>query len=303
MILAQIGQTLEDWCGRIDHVHVQPWDIPEAFTTLAARFSHLEGTVALLSGGDLDCARFHMLGIWPWLCLAARKSGVQLIANDRLLELAEDPFAVLAAVVDYFALPPSGEPPMRAGLMGYLSYDLKDCLEKLPRTSVDELGLPLLRLYAPALVVVQERRTGSARLMVPRRQGGPEPALLIERFEQALRGPAPPSPGFAVDGAAMTSNFSRAEYHRAIVRILEYIAAGDIYQANMTQRFEAPFAGDAFALFRHLYARNPAPFYAFAQRAECARHRCRAHHRRSAPASPHQPQRLLPRPSSAEKQV
>jgi para-aminobenzoate synthetase component 1 len=48
-----------------------------------------------------------------------------------------------------------------------------------------------------------------------------------------------------------------------IRKIKDYIAAGDIYQVNMSQRFETPFAGDPFALFKTLYQKNPAPFFAF----------------------------------------
>lgn len=261
----RIENLLAERCGRISAVHCEPCDLDMEFMEMASRFSQLDGSVALVSGGDLDCARFDLLGIWPWLTLSGRERRVRLTINDQPVELADDPFEVLSAVVDYFKLPEGSGPPMTAGLLGYLSYDLKDMLENLHRTSVDELGLPLMVLYAPSLLVVHDQQAGTTRLMVPQRIGGPEPVELIARFRQTLRQPAAVSTGFAVDNESLASNFSRSEYRTAIRRILEYIAAGDIYQANMTQRFEAPFSGDAFALFRHLFALNPAPFYAFVQ--------------------------------------
>ena len=49
----------------------------------------------------------------------------------------------------------------------------------------------------------------------------------------------------------------------AVLKIIEYIKAGDIYQVNLSQRFEAGFHGSPFALFQRLFSKNPAPFFAF----------------------------------------
>jgi para-aminobenzoate synthetase component 1 len=59
------------------------------------------------------------------------------------------------------------------------------------------------------------------------------------------------------------SNQTRAEFEAGVVRAKEYIAAGDIYQVNLAQKFRTPFAGNAYRLFEHLLARSPAPGGAF----------------------------------------
>jgi para-aminobenzoate synthetase component 1 len=69
---------------------------------------------------------------------------------------------------------------------------------------------------------------------------------------------------------AITSNFDRGAYLSAVGRALEYERAGDIYQANLSQRFEAPFRGDPFHLFEALERTNPAPFAAYLETAEFA---------------------------------
>ena len=60
------------------------------------------------------------------------------------------------------------------------------------------------------------------------------------------------------------SNFTRPAYEAAVARVVEYILAGDIFQANISQRFRAelPDGVDALALYRRLRRRNPAPFAA-----------------------------------------
>ncbi|MGD9188067.1 MAG: aminodeoxychorismate synthase component I, partial [Desulfobacteraceae bacterium] len=65
------------------------------------------------------------------------------------------------------------------------------------------------------------------------------------------------------DARQMRSNFSPEGYEAAVGRIIDYIAAGDVYQVNLSQRFQVPFQGNGFHLFRQLYDKNPAPFFAF----------------------------------------
>jgi para-aminobenzoate synthetase component I len=255
--------------GGLDGIRVVPLELHAPFVDLAARCAHWPGTVVLLSGGDLDCARYHLLGVWPWLTLTGRGRSVTLVLDGQTLELESDPFTALRAVLKHFRLEPDDPAlpaPMAAGLMGYLSYDLKDLLETLPRTSVDDLGLPGMLLYAPGALAIHDRREGTTRLMIPERRGdGPDPDEIQGRFEALLNTPHQSPGAFGAAGDRLQSNFSRDTYMAAVQRVIDYIAAGDAYQVNLSQRFQAPFTGDGFALFRDLFTRNPAPFFAFVQ--------------------------------------
>jgi para-aminobenzoate synthetase component I len=246
-------------------VQVRPFELDEPFIDLAARFAHLPGTVVLLSGGELDCARYHLLGIQPWLTLQSRCGRAVLTVDGQAVPSHRSSFDLLAQLLVSARLP-SGAGPMSAGLMGYLAYDLKDELEALPRTSLDDLGLPHMLLYAPSLLVVHDRLTGRSHAAVPlRRHSAWDAAEIFERF---LAMAAEPVPASSVDLAATGepgSNFTPPEYRTAVQQVIDYIAAGDVYQVNLSQRFQAPFQGDAFALFRHLFELNPAPFFAFVQ--------------------------------------
>jgi para-aminobenzoate synthetase component 1 len=64
-------------------------------------------------------------------------------------------------------------------------------------------------------------------------------------------------------GEIWRSNQTRAEFEARVTRAKEYIAAGDVYQVNIAQKFTTPFAGNAYRLFEHLLARSPAPGGAF----------------------------------------
>ena len=117
---------------------------------MAAGLAHREGTTLLLSGGGLSSARYHILGFDPWLCLKGRGTDLTLMIDGQVSRLEMDPLEALRTIVNHFGCPPDSavEAPLTAGLMGYLSYDLKDMLEELPRTSPDRWQLPHLCFYA-----------------------------------------------------------------------------------------------------------------------------------------------------------
>ncbi len=223
-----------------------------------------EGTVVLLSGGRLDCARYHIVGAAPWLTVTAWGRRMRLAAGDRVLETEADPFEVVRAVLDRFALPAADpEIPVTAGLMGYLAYDLKDRIETLPRTSVDRWRLPHVFLCAPSILLVQDLLADRTRVFLPEGEGLPD---IRRRIGVLSRGGADApggTTGFSCGVDGFVSNFRRPDYLEAVGRIRDYIAAGDVYQVNMSQRFETSFSGDPFALFQSLFRRNPAPFFAF----------------------------------------
>ena len=240
-------------------------NLREPFLDLVARFADESGTVALLSGGQHDSARFHVLGLRPWLTLRELAGTVTAEFSNTSVHAELDPFAALEAVTARYRLPGrDAAHPLTAGLLGYLAYDLKDCLEVLPRTSRDDLRLPRFYMTAPSILLVHDRQLDETTAYLPVLGGNDEAARqTLSRFQEELSTP-PPRRSEARVGR-LVSGLSRDEYLQSVRSIREYIARGHVYQVNMSQRFEAAFAGDAFALFTALYGANPAPFFAYLQ--------------------------------------
>ncbi|MGA6925950.1 MAG: aminodeoxychorismate synthase component I [Desulfosarcina sp.] len=233
---------------------------------MAARFSHEPGTVVLLSGGSLDCARYHILGIHPWLMLTGWAGEATVTIDGANHVIPQAPLDVLETILCYCRLGLGDVAgPVAAGLFGYLAYDLKDDLEVLPRTTIDDLGLPQLCLFAPSLIVVHDRTTGTTEVHAPVRQGqdGGEVNTAIDVFLQAVKSSPQATRDFSGNGQSLKSNFTRTDYVASVQRIRDYIAAGDVYQVNLSQRFEMGFGGDSYRLFQNLYQMNPAPFFAY----------------------------------------
>ncbi len=251
-------------------IYTEEIALEEPFIDFCARFSSMPGTVVLMSGGDLDCARHHILAARPWLSFRGRGRDMTIRAGDRVLRFEADPFDTLGMLVNTFRvdrchLPADPPVPVASGLFGYLSYDLKDHLETLPRTAIDDLCLPDICLFAPSVVVVQEKRSRATRLYI-RERTLPGRASLeedLEAFKSIAATGTREKARFSGDAGGFRSNFDRVEYMASVKKIREYIASGHVYQVNLSQRFEMGFGGDPFHLFRDLYARNPAPFFAF----------------------------------------
>ena len=251
---------------RVTGVHSEALELKEPFLELVRRFAHLPGTVALMSGGGLDCARHHILGVYPWLSLIGQRTQTTLVDGDQRIELDADPFTALRRVLQHCSMPEL-EPslPLCGGLLGYLAYDLKDCLEQLPRTSIDDLELPLMQLVAPTIIVIHDLTSEATTLLAMRLEGDDSAALKdVARFKEALSAEAAPLGERALRATGKCASvFSRAEYLSAVEAIRSYIVEGDVYQVNMSQRFQAPNDQDPFDCFAAMYAANPAPFFAY----------------------------------------
>ncbi len=175
-----------------------------------------------------------------------------------------NPFDLLRELLAEHRAPEPGTFPMApGGAIGYLAYDLFPHIEAVTPSTLDDLGMPDLFLAFYDVVAVFDRRTGEARLAVADVGGpGAERRGIVRRWLGLARArkppPLPPPP--PVDPGLLESNFTRAGYCRAVERAKEYIAAGHIYQANLSQRFSVPYPGDALVFYDRLRRASPAPF-------------------------------------------
>ena len=152
------------------------------------------------------------------------------------------------------------------GAAGFLSYDLGRHLERLPGTAVLRSEVPDLWFGLFNRGVLFDLASGEARLFCAEiasvGRAGPEYVRrsLLEAREQILAGPPAPHPAVAV--GPLVSNFKRSGYLAAVEAVREYIRSGDVYQVNLSQRFEAACDADPFTLYGRLRRLNPAPFSA-----------------------------------------
>ncbi len=210
-----------------------------------------------------------------------------------------DPLAdVRSALAPFAAAPVPGLPPFQGGAAGYIAYDWGLALERLPAPVYDDLALDdvVLGIYDWVLAwdhlqsrawlistgMPEAAQASAARRASERARGirrlleGDSPVRSV-RLQADLESPAnaghyvsnqrapsyPADSGWWDSRLAIRSSFTREAYLQAVERVREYIFAGDIFQANLSQRFESPLREPAWSLYRRLRERNPAPFAAF----------------------------------------
>ncbi len=214
-------------------------------------------------------------------CLGARGTPARVCAGDALEVIRE-----LVAPHACDALP--GLPPFQGGAAGYLAYDFGRVLERLPAPRYDDLAMSDVVLGVYDWVLAWDHEASRAWLIstgLPEtspparaRQAAARAAEVRShlsssrdtiRLKESIRAvPAPraqPSYPVAEWGPrlALRSSFTHEAYLDAVARVREYIVAGDIFQANVSQRFETPLAEPPWDLYCRLRARNAAPFAAF----------------------------------------
>ena len=240
----------------------------------AERFADLPLLMLLDSTADRErTGRYSFLVADPWRVVRTKGDGASLGKVHDLLA----PFAGPTI---------SGVPPFQGGAAGFIGYDWGATLERLPAPRYDDLALPdvLLGLYdwviawdhcervawivstgMPDLGSAREQRAVGRLAMVRGRLGEAGRVGGADETPPSAH-PAPSYPVFGVDDAeqiGLCSTFTHRGYLSAVARVREYILAGDIFQANLSQRFEAPLRESPWSLYRRLRTMNPAAFGAF----------------------------------------
>ncbi len=156
-------------------------------------------------------------------------------------------------------------PPFRGGMIGFLGYDVAPLMERLPRRLPRTSRIPDIRLalYDTFVSLDHERQSAHACGVDFLSEGPRATQRRVKRFVNDLTRRQSVRRENRLSNK-LVSEFSRTDYLTTVERVLEYIRAGDIFQANLSQKFLAEFDQlDAFGLYWDLRQQSPAPFSAF----------------------------------------
>jgi len=211
--------------------------------------------------------RYSFLGAEPFLRLASRGSQVTCWEEGSTRTYLTNPFDALRDALARFPTEPTGSPvPFTGGAVGYLAYDLGRTLERLPAQAQDDLALPELYLCFYDAVLAFDHLRGKAYAVAPELPGRPPAAQRVARLKELAREAAALVPtGIQVlpTRSELQGNFTHEAYLAAVERAREYIAAGDIFQVNLSQRFDTVWPHPMDSLYLKLRSVNPSPFAAY----------------------------------------
>ncbi|MEN8172603.1 MAG: aminodeoxychorismate synthase component I [Chloroflexota bacterium] len=215
--------------------------------------------------------RYSFIAVDPFLTMTSKDR--QIILGDE--KIVGNPFEVLKAQLDQYRIAHrSGLPPFQTGAAGYFGYDLGHHIEDLPKARHDDMEFPDLMVGFYDLVIAFDHLQQRGWIMS---SGFPEidPIARKKRARVRIQGilsklaDSPvnhPAPTAIAAPLKIESNFEdRGKYEAAVQQVIDYIYAGDIFQANLSQRFQAELGpqDSPFKLYQRLRSINPAPFAAY----------------------------------------
>jgi anthranilate synthase component I len=221
--------------------------------------------------------RYSLIGIQPDLMFRSNGQAAEINSNwalDRgaFAQCEGDTLKELSALVEACRIDmPEGLPPAFACLVGYFGYETIGLVEKLPRPDPNPIDLPDMLFVRPTVILVFDRLADLLYIASPiwpdaGKAAEAQMELALERIDDVaarLASGVVPSSERQPDLPALaepTPVLADGQYKSMVHRAKEYIAAGDIFQVVLAQRFTLPFTLSPFSLYRSLRRINPSPF-------------------------------------------
>jgi anthranilate synthase component 1 len=224
-----------------------------------------------VEGGE-QIGRYTFIGINPYKRIVARGRDVAITEGKRTTHIEGDVFAVLReALSGHKPARLAGMPPFTAGAVGFFAYDAVRQIERLPKLAKDELGMPdaCLLFFDEVLAFDHVRKqiwlmvTADVTLIDPAKAYA-DAVRRLSKLEKRLAGPLPTIRQRKYKGKLKVEHRTRKKDFLAAVRkTKEYIAAGDVFQTVLSQRFDMKPGLDSFQVYRALRTVNPSPYMYF----------------------------------------
>src|SRR5687767_3089536 len=235
-----------------------------------AEHAHYSFLLESVEGGE-HVGRYSFLGKDPFLIVRSRE-GKTIVDRSGETSQSDRPFidVVRELMAGFHAPFVPGLPRFTGGAVGYLGYDAAAWFEPVTLQAgaeeTDEAGFMLFdtvlafdHVRHRILIIANARITGDEDLESLYQFARARIEFAERELERALSKPAPRDAA----GLEVTSNVSRDEFERMVRTAKEYIAAGDVYQVVLSQRFEAALSADPFTVYRALRHVNPSPYMYF----------------------------------------
>ncbi|QHS52167.1 anthranilate synthase component I [Edaphobacter sp. 12200R-103] len=242
-----------------------------------------------VEGGE-HVGRYTFIGIEPYKKMISRGDQITVREGRKTMSFTGDIFTELKkALSGHRPAKLSGLPPFTAGAVGFFAYDVVRQIEKLPATAKDELGVPDACLMFFDQVLAFDHVKKEIHLIVTvdlareRSEGAHARAVRrLNRLEKRLHDPLPAMKKRKPLGKLkLEPRTPKAKFLKGVEKTKEYIAAGDVFQCVLSQRFDCEPGVDAFEIYRALRIVNPSPymyFLRFGLDEETAKKKPVAHH-------------------------
>lgn len=205
---------------------------------------------------DKKLSKYSFIGINPFLKFEVKNENVYI--NGDIIE--GDAFNILENLINEYKNDIEDTIPFLSGAIGYISYDTGRLLESLPNTAKEDFSIPDMRFIFYKNIIIFDLINNKKYItdldgdiknihnILKVIDNGEKIAdeIVCEKSENIFY-----------------SNFVKEDYKKVVAKLKDYIVSGDVYIANMTQRFWCYNNDDSFNIYKKLRSINKAPFSAY----------------------------------------
>ncbi|UCD57435.1 MAG: anthranilate synthase component I family protein [Candidatus Hydrogenedentota bacterium] len=218
--------------------------------------------------GPMKTARYSIIGCDPLMRFSAKDSSCLIGGPSGEYEQQGDPLAILRELLAPYKVPQEPFlPAFYGGAVGLFSYDMKNYFEELPNTVEDDLDTPDCFIVFVDTVVLFDRMQNTSEIIASEFHSSNLSESHAKAHSKSMNMLGKISAGLCrsrrerqIRFGAISSTHTPHEYALMVECAKEYIAAGDIFQANLSQRLRVPFEGSTIELYDRLSRINPSPF-------------------------------------------
>lgn len=222
--------------------------------------------IFLESGRD---GAMHIAGLNPLATIRATETGIHIVWRDgRAESRTGESLALVETLVDEYHCEKREDLPLfQGGAIGFISYDYARAIEKLPLQTENDLQTPTLYFYLFDEWAVYDKATQQAYVMalapLTNQQATWEQAAILGL--QTRRFTKEAASDVVLDDSDLQVSFSKEDFAQAVKQVQAYIAAGDVFQVNLSVRQSRPLQVAPIIMYEALRAINPSPYMAFIQ--------------------------------------
>lgn len=208
---------------------------------------------------DKILSKFSFIGINPFMLFESK--GQEAFIDK--VKVQGEPFTVLENLINKYKLNNDGYDniPFISGAIGYISYDTGRILEELPDTSKEDFNISDMKFIFYKNIIVFDLENNKQYITSI---SDHECDKVLDSLEEKIKlADIIKEQNFESVNRNFKSNFEKEDYKNAITKLKNYIINGDIYIANMTQRFYTENEEESFEIYKKLRVINKAPFSAY----------------------------------------
>lgn len=241
--------------------------------TPVSAYKKIEGENSFLlesiEGGE-KIARYSFLGSDPIVIFKAKGNSIEILERGRSVKGKGDPIDKLKQLLSkYKPVKNENLPRFHGGLVGFMGYDVVRFIEKIPDKNPDDVKISDMCFFLTDTILafdhVSRKIIVISNAFVDGDPGGAYDIAIakIEKLVKKIEGPLK-AHELDIEGSKkkikVRSNVTQGEFESAVEKAKEHIAAGDIIQVVLSQRFETKISVDPFNVYRMLRAINPSPY-------------------------------------------